>query len=111
MIRIKIHSLPSLTLFSFCKSKPHRFCDPKLAGIPSAILNFVTRTVIGQIWEMLLRVAEDVRDGKSRSHKLAIQRKPELYRFVEERVVEMLKRLPEVRAEYDQMQFIAYLQM
>jgi len=102
--------LTSLTFYSFTP-KPHRFCDPHLSGIPSSILNFMTRTVIGQIWEMLLRVAEDVQDGKRESHKLAIKGKPELYRFVEERIVEMLKRLKTKINEYDQMQFIAYLQM
>jgi len=81
-----------------------------LAGIPSRALNFITRTVIGQVWEMVLRVAEDVRDGKRPSHKLAIEQNPDLYRFVDERVDVMLQRLEKRRDDDEQMRFIAYLQ-
>jgi len=88
----------------------NRFCDPHLAGIPSRVLNFVTRTVIGQVWEMLLCVAENVRDGKQPKHRIAIQQKPDLYRFVDERVDVMLKRWQQESDDYEQMRFIAYLQ-
>ena len=86
------------------------FCDPHLTGIPSRVLNFITRTVIGQIWQMLLRVAESVRDGKRPGHKLAIEEKPDLYRFVRERVDVMLRQLQEKHDDDEQMRFIAYLQ-
>jgi len=86
------------------------FCDPHLTGIPSRVLNFITRTVVGQIWQMLLRVAESVRDGKRPGHKLAIEEKPDLYRFVRERVDVMLSQLQEERDNDEQMRFIAYLQ-
>ena len=59
---------------------------------------------------MLLRVAESVRDGRQPEHRLAIEQQPDLYRFVDERVKVMLKQLQDANIDYEQMQFIGYLQ-
>jgi len=70
------------------------FLDPKLPYIPSALLNFVIRTVLYLMWAMLLRVAEGIRDGKMPEHAAAIAQKREtLYDWVDARVKVMLARL------------------
>lgn len=69
------------------------FCacvDPKLGFIPQSFLNFMMRTVMGTAWKMLLKVAEDVRDGKREEHASAIEKKrTSLYDWVEARVKRM----------------------
>lgn len=67
------------------------FVDPKMNSIPTTLINFVTRTVIGQIWSMLLRVAEEVRDKKRPNHLDSIDRKPAFYQWVHSRVEAMLE--------------------
>ena len=42
--------------------------DPKLEYIPTWLLNFIVRTVIGTLWAAFIRVAEEVRDGKRPKH-------------------------------------------
>lgn len=37
--------------------------DPHIAFVPPALINFVTRSVLGKMWEQLLKVAEEVLDG------------------------------------------------
>jgi hypothetical protein len=65
--------------------------DAKLSYVPQTLINFVTRTVLGRMWTSLLRVAQDVRDGKRPQHIDAIMAKREsLYDWVEERVKVML---------------------
>jgi hypothetical protein len=49
------------------------YMDPKLSYVPTSLLNFVIRTVLYTMWCMLLRVAEQVRDGKSESHQKSIR--------------------------------------
>jgi len=66
------------------------FCDAHLAGVPMYLVNFVTRTVIGHMWAMLLQVAQDVHVGKRPHHKQLIDDKPEFYQWVEDRVQVML---------------------
>lgn len=84
------------------------FVDPHMRGVPSSVLNFVTRTVIGRIWLMLLSVAEGVRDGGSgeggnnnnkkkttkkskdgscgQRHRERIEEQAQYYAWVEERI-------------------------
>ena len=70
------------------------YMDPKLSYVPTSLLNFVIRTVLYTMWCMLLRVAEQVRDGKSESHQKSIREKStELYDWVRERTGAMLARL------------------
>ena len=70
------------------------YMDPKLSYVPTSLLNFVIRTVLYTMWCMLLRVAEQVRDGKSESHQKSIRAKStELYDWVRERTWAMLARL------------------
>lgn len=60
--------------------------DPKLDFIPTWLLNFIVRTVIGALWGAFIRVAEEVRDGLRPAHAEAIAKKrAELYNWVEER--------------------------
>jgi hypothetical protein len=69
------------------------YFDGHLAMVPQSVINFVTRTVIGHIWNMLLDVAEQVRDGKREEHKQIIEQKAEFYRWVEERCQFMLQEM------------------
>jgi len=66
------------------------YMDPKMTSIPSSVINFVTRTVIGTMWNMLLQVAEGVRDGKRPEHQTAIDQRPELYEWIDERIQVLL---------------------
>jgi hypothetical protein len=86
------------------------YCEPKLASILKGLINFVTRTVIGQIWGVLLQVAEDVRDGKQPQHEQAIECKPDIYGFIKERVKVMFQKLKEDQDIYEELRFISYLQ-
>lgn len=81
-----------------------------MQGVPTWLINFVTRTVIGQIWGMLLQVAEDVKAGDRPRHKEAIESKPDFYDFVQERVSSMFQRLKEEVDDYEELRFISYLQ-
>jgi hypothetical protein len=64
--------------------------DAHIAGIPQSLINFFHRNVLGSLWASMLQVAEDVRDGKREAHKEAIESKPELYGWVEQRVDALL---------------------
>lgn len=64
--------------------------DPKLDFIPTWLLNFIVRTVIGTLWGAFIRVAEEVRDGLRPAHAEVITKKrAELYDWVEERAQRM----------------------
>ena len=67
------------------------FLDAHVEMVPQSMINFVTRTVIGHIWNMLLSVAEQVRDGTRTDHCQEIQRKEVFYKWVEERCRYMQK--------------------
>jgi len=70
--------------------------DPQLAVIPKSFVNFFIRTAMGQMWNMFLNVAEDIKDGKRPEHSKAIEEKREvLYDWVEERTRIMLRRVPQ----------------
>eukprot|EP00580_Thalassiosira_gravida_P003417 CAMPEP_0201617756 /NCGR_PEP_ID=MMETSP0492-20130828/37152_1 /ASSEMBLY_ACC=CAM_ASM_000837 /TAXON_ID=420259 /ORGANISM="Thalassiosira gravida, Strain GMp14c1" /LENGTH=383 /DNA_ID=CAMNT_0048086109 /DNA_START=29 /DNA_END=1177 /DNA_ORIENTATION=- len=60
-----------LFTFSFC-------VDPQLAVIPKVFVNFFLRTAMGQMWNMFLNVAEDIKDGKRPDHSKAIEEKREV---------------------------------
>ncbi|VEU36119.1 unnamed protein product [Pseudo-nitzschia multistriata] len=64
--------------------------DAKMTMVPQTMINFVTRTALGIIWSMLLRVAEEVRDGGREEHRRVISEKADFYRWVEERCDYML---------------------
>jgi hypothetical protein len=67
------------------------FVDAHVAGVPTSLINFVTRTVIGHMWAMLLQVTREVRDGKRPRHAAVIAAKPDFYRWVDQRVQVMLE--------------------
>jgi len=68
--------------------------DKKLHLFPQAIINFVTRIVIGKAWDMFLHVAEEIKDGKRPDHSAAIEEKKEvLYNWVDERIDAMFERM------------------
>jgi hypothetical protein len=68
------------------------FVDPHMTGIPTSVINFITRTVIGTIWGMFLSVAEDVRNGKRFQHKQAISAKKEFYDWMAVRIGILLEK-------------------
>ena len=74
---------------TFFQCRLERCVDPKISMIPVRIINFVTRTVIGTIWGQFLHVAKQVQNGERVNHKDAIQKQPELYRFIEQRVQDL----------------------
>ena len=43
------------------------FVDANCEFLPRGVVNFVAKTVIGRMWIMFLKVAEEVRDGKRSS--------------------------------------------
>jgi hypothetical protein len=62
------------------------YCDPKIAFVPHSFMNFCTRTAIGTVWSMILKVSEEVREGKRPVHAdLIASKREELYDWVEER--------------------------
>jgi hypothetical protein len=64
--------------------------DPKLEYIPTWLLNFIVRTVIGTLWGAFIRVAEEVREGKRPIHAEVIaQKRAALYDWIEERAEQM----------------------
>jgi hypothetical protein len=65
--------------------------DAHVTGVPLQLVNFFTRTVIGRMWGRLLEIAEDVRSDKRHEHRIAIQARPELYGWVEQRVQVMFE--------------------
>ena len=69
-----------------------QFCvDPQLTSIPKSFINFFLRTVIGQMWNKFLNVAEEVKDGSRPAHSKTIAMKREvLYDWVEERTKVLL---------------------
>jgi len=84
-----------------------------MSAVPQTLINFVTKTVIGQMWSMFLHVAEGVKGGTREKHKLAILEKGELYRWIQQRTDHMLDSMTKTRMEVcslEEHRFIAYLQ-
>jgi hypothetical protein len=65
--------------------------DAKLQYIPQGLINFVTREALRVIWNMLLNVAKQVRDGTREQHCKNIAEKREFYAWVEQRCQFMLQ--------------------
>lgn len=82
------------------------YMDPHMTAVPVSIINFFTRTVIGQMWDMLLQVAEEVRDGFRPNHQDRIRNQAELYDWVQARIHVLLLRL-QLAEEH---RFVSYLQ-
>ncbi|GAX18065.1 hypothetical protein FisN_25Hh040 [Fistulifera solaris] len=70
-----------------------RFLDSKFTAVPTSLVNFCTKTVIGSMWNMFLHVAEDVRDGTRPEHAKIIAEKANLYQWIEQRSQVMLEQL------------------
>ena len=58
--------------------------------VPKSMINFVTRTALGTVWNMLLKVAEQVRDRSREEHCKMIAQKADFYQWVEGRCNYML---------------------
>jgi hypothetical protein len=59
-------------------------CDPKIYLVPHAFMNFCTRTAMGTVWRMILRIAEEVRAGERPAHsELIASKREELYDWIE----------------------------
>ena len=67
--------------------------DAKMTMVPRSMINFVTRTAMGTVWNMLLSVAEQVRDGSREEHCKIIAQKGDFYKWVEERCNYMLREI------------------
>jgi hypothetical protein len=67
--------------------------DGRVANVPLSIINFITRSVLGKQWAVLLQIAEEVKNGKRVSHQTAINEKKELYGWIEQRVQTMLDKI------------------
>jgi predicted Zn-dependent protease len=87
-----------------------RWCDAKISAVPQSIINFVTRTVIGEIWGQLLHVAKQVELGQRLNHQTAIQNQPELYEYIQQRVEAMLDQLLSAHETNEHIRFVSYLQ-
>lgn len=62
------------------------YVDPKVGFVPQSLMNFCTRKVIGTVWKMILKLSEQVREGKLKAHAEQIVRKrEEIYGWLEER--------------------------
>ena len=62
------------------------YCDPLVGFVPHSFMNFVTRNAIGSVWRMILKVSEEVREGKRPAHAEIIARKrEEVYDWIDER--------------------------
>lgn len=65
----------------------------KKFALPLNFFNFLLKFAMPRVWVMLLRVAEEIKDGKRRAHIDAIQRKRgEFYDWMEECVSALLGR-------------------
>ena len=68
--------------------------DPKISYVPVSIIQFVTRTVIGTLWAMFMKIANKVKNGEMKEHAKAIESKRlALYDWVDERVKIMFARI------------------
>jgi len=69
--------------------------DLHLKGIHVSIINFFGRIVFGRIWSDLLKVAEEVRDGKRLKHREAISKNPVFYEWLGQRAGVMMEKVKE----------------
>jgi hypothetical protein len=59
--------------------------DAHIDGIPMVCVNFLTRVAMGQQWNEMIKVAEEVRDGLRPALQQRIAQQHELYGWMEER--------------------------
>jgi hypothetical protein len=65
--------------------------NPKMKLLPQSFLNFLVKVAFGFAWNILLKIARDVRDGKREDHQKAIAEKREsLYDWVEVKLKQLL---------------------
>lgn len=69
--------------------------NARVGLVPQRMINFVTRTVIGRLWAKLLHVADNIRNGEMPSHLEAMERKRELYDWIEARLKVMIEKVKE----------------
>mmetsp|Transcript_27786 Transcript_27786/g.41204 ORF Transcript_27786/g.41204 Transcript_27786/m.41204 type:complete len:349 (-) Transcript_27786:1624-2670(-) len=68
--------------------------NPNMKNLPQSFLNFFVKIALGTCWKMLLKIAQDVKDGKRPDHANAmIKKREELYDYIKGRVVAMLSTL------------------
>lgn len=68
--------------------------NPNMRNLPQSLLNFLVKTALGTAWKMLLKIAQDVKDGKRPDHATAmITKREELYDYIKGRVDDMLSTL------------------
>jgi hypothetical protein len=60
--------------------------DSHMSTVPVSFINFITRTVIGRAWGMMLSVAEDIRDGKRPEYADLMREKADQYGWIEKRL-------------------------
>ncbi|GKY96051.1 hypothetical protein MPSEU_000565300 [Mayamaea pseudoterrestris] len=60
--------------------------DAHVGMVPMSMINFFTKSVVGKMWQSLLTVAQEIRDGKRPEHAKAVEAKGELYDWVKQRV-------------------------
>jgi len=65
--------------------------DANVHGVPMSLVNLFTRKVLSAQWVSVLKVAEEIRDGKRTEHQMAIQERKELYEWISERTGVMLE--------------------
>lgn len=78
-----------LILLTFCL-----YVDPLVRFVPKSFMNFCTRTAVGTVWRMILRVSEDVREEKRPAHKKIIAEKREFFSWVEARAKYLTGEVP-----------------
>lgn len=61
------------------------YFDAKMAYVPQSMINFITRTAMGIVWNQLLTIAGQVREGTRKDHSDAIARKATFYKWVHDR--------------------------
>jgi len=75
------------------------FTDAHVWYVPLSVINFTTRVALGGFWGALLQVAQDVKEGKRPDHEKAIQEKPELYGWIDQRISAMCSKMEDTERE------------
>ena len=71
-----------------------KFCvilHPTLRVIPQWLLKFLLRVGVRKVWNILIQVAKDVKDGHRPAHAKAITEKVQFSNYLKERVCTLLK--------------------
>ena len=86
--------------------------DAHMTTFPQRFINFITRTVVGRIWGMLLEVAGDIQNGRRPLHKDVIASKANFYKWMQSRIDIMLNKIKTTHTGsiLEDNEFIAYLQ-